>query len=834
VPNLAILSFNGGKYTPLIDNRSNIAKYPSGCRILQNMIPRIYGPVERRPGFLYVADVDDSSVKSRMVSFNFSSTISYKLEFSALKLNVYFEQTLIEADIATPYLEADLFQLQSKQSADVAWIVHSTYASRKLSRTNPTTFSLDTITFDKGPFIKRNDLVNDDDVTIGVTGTTIATATAGAAGAGTFTITNATDTSALFPVNQRFYVTGSTGNDAAYTVASASFSSPTLTITANEAVADGTADGEIMVDGGTVTLTASSAVFNIDGDHDDALFKLTHKRLQKSIVGSATGTEIIGNAIDAKGLWTLTSKGNWGGEFDIQRRADTTNWEIFRTFSSRLENGAGDFNAQKSHEELDDGVQYRIAARVTGGTLSVVFEVDESTQDSIFRISATGSTVSVTATAVIAAPDNVVTKRWAEGSWSSVRGYPSAITFFEERAVYAFTNLDQQGIWPSETGEFEDFEAGTNAADSFALNLPTADKGEWLGSLKVLAAGTRGGEWVLSTPIDEPLKPTNFKMVEHTARGSADIQATEVNEAILFIDRFARKVREFTFSDEKQKHVSPDLTALAEDITLGGITSVAVQKNPDSIVWFTIANSPYLLSMTYEREQDVIAWSQHPLGGGGIAESVIVTAGDTEDVVTITAKFTIDGVTKRYIMDMQPRDWGSTTSAADSFFVDAGIVDTSGTTTITGLDHLEGETVAVLIDGAVHPTRVVESGQITIDETGSRVVVGLPYEYQVSPMRADIVTQRGTTLGSTEAIPEIVLSLFASGNVNYGDGTTQRPIDFRTDENYNGPPDLFTGITEGLAFDGGFTMEKNVVISGSDPLPCTVRAIILRTDQTGR
>ena len=831
MPNLAVISLNTGKVTPLIDVRSDTEKYSAGCRILDNMIPRIYGPVTRRPGTLRLANVHDDDVKSKMFPFIFSATIAYKLEFGDQIINIYFGDTLIDS-ITSPYLEADLFQLQTRQIADVIWIVHSTYAPRKLSRVSVTEFTLDTITFEKGPFIERNDIANDDGITIAVTGTTIATATAGAAGAGSFTITNTTDTSLLFPVNGRFYVTGSTGNDAAYTVLTAVFSTPTLTITPNESVADGTDDGEIMVNGGTVTLTASSPVF--ESDHVDALFKLTHKRLKTISKGTATATGVIAEPIDIKGSWTAKTGGTFAALVEVQRLEDGTNWETIKPFVSTITDGNSTGNLLKTEIEEADNVQFRIfVTEYTSGTVQADITANTSTQDSIFRIATVTSGISVTATTIIAAPDNVAAKRWAEGAWSSVRGYPSAITFFEERAVYGFTTLDTRSIWPSEIGRFEDFEAGIKDADSFGLALQTTDTGRWLASLDVLAAGTTGGEWILQTPIDEPLTPTNFTMLEQTRHGSIDIQAVEVNEAILFIDFVARKIREFTFSDARQKHVSPDLTALAEDIMVGGITSIAVQKNPDSIIWFTIANSPYLVSMTYEREQNVIAFANHPLGGDGITESVIVTPGTSEDIITLTVKRTINESTVRFIEEMQPRDFGSATDPTNAFFVDAGIIDTSGSTTITGLGHLEGEEVVVLVDGAVQARKTVSGAQITIDEAGARVVVGLPFTYQVSPMRLDITTPKGTTHGTIKVIPELVISFFATGNAQYGDGVDTFNIDGRTTEPYDSPPDLFTG-DKIVAFAGGFSTEDNIVISGSDPLPCTVRAIIPRTEITGR
>ena len=842
MPNLPILSFNKGKLTRLIDLRSDVDAYTGGCRIAQNVLPLIYGPVTRRPGTKFIANVANNSKKSRLVPFIFSSTIAYKLEFADKIINVYFGDTIVDANIVTPYLEADLFQLQFDQSADVRWVVHPSHAQREFNRVSASEFTLNTITFDKGPFIKRNDIANDDGVTITVTTTqtVIATATLGAAENGIFTIESATDISSLFPLNKRFYVTGSTGNDKAYTVFTATYAGTTLTIKPNEAVATSDNDGQIFVDGGEVTLTSSSAVFTTGSSgHTDALFKLTHNRLQVLTKGSQTGTNtgIIGEPIDVKGSWTAITGGNWDGTLEVQRLEDRTNWETFTPFVSTLTGKQGSANLQKVDIEEANGVQFRlfVTDHPVSSTIDAHFKVNNSTQDSIYRITATASTTSVTATAVVAAPDNVAVNRWAEGSWSNVRGFPAAVAFFGERIIYGFSTDDAQNIWLSQIGEFEDFEAGINDSDSFALFLPTAERGRWLGSLETLAAGTTGGEWqIRATTLEQALTPKNFDMKEQTTRGSANIQAVEVNETILFVDSVARKIREFTFSDSDQKYLSPDLTALAEDITDGGITSLAVQKNPDSIIWFTIANSPYLISMTYEREQNVVAFAQHPLGGDGIAESVIVTPSTEEDIITLTVKRTINGSTVRFIEEMQPRDFGSTTDATNSFFVDAGIVDTSGSTTITNLGHLEGKEVAVLVDGAVQASKTVLGAQITIDEAGARVVVGLPIEWKVSPMRPDVTTATGTTHGSIMIVPEIVLSLFASGGVEYGDGTNQKPIDFRTTENFDSPPELFTGDTDALVIDGGFTKDVDIVISGSTPLPATVRGIILRTQKTGR
>jgi len=197
----------------------------------------------------------------------------------------------------------------------------------------------------------------------------------------------------------------------------------------------------------------------------------------------------------------------------------------------------------------------------------------------------------------------------------------------------------------------------------------------WLSALEALMLGTIGGEWrIRATALDEEITPKNFNVRQQTTRGSKKIQPLPVGDATLFIDYVGRKIRELTYSDDKQKFVSPDLSALAEHITLSGITCMAYQRNPDTIVWCVLDNGE-LLSMTYERDQDVVAWARHPIGGsfeGGdpVVESVAVIPGTSEDEIWISVKRTIDDAEVRYIEQFQPR---VDVDIEDSFFMDSAL-----------------------------------------------------------------------------------------------------------------------------------------------------------------
>ena len=224
-----------------------------------------------------------------------------------------------------------------------------------------------------------------------------------------------------------------------------------------------------------------------------------------------------------------------------------------------------------------------------------------------------------------------------------------------------------------------------------------------------------------------------------------------------------------------------------------------------------------------------VLWGDTSLSLG--ANSVCVIPGTTEDEVWVSVGRSINGVLVRYIERMKPRDWGD--DQEDCFFVDSGLsYDDTPDSTFSGLDHLEGETVAILGDGAVFPTQVVSDGAITLPETVSVCHIGLPFKYIAKPMRMD-QSYNGTSKGSIKKITEAVISFYKTLNAQHSDGTTAHDIKWRTTEALGTPPDLFTGDKVVVA-DGGFDVEDPFQVEGSDPLPCTVRAIIPRLDVTGR
>lgn len=420
-------------------------------------------------------------------------------------------------------------------------------------------------------------------------------------------------------------------------------------------------------------------------------------------------------------------------------------------------------------------------------------------------------------------------------------------------------------LWLSKKGDYDDFESGILDDSSFSFDIPTQNEIRWLASLESLLLGTSGDEWkVGSNKLDTPVTPTNFTVKQQTEYGSSRIQPIKINSSILFVDYVSRKLREMTYVEPKYE--SPDLTALAEHITKSGITSMSRQKNPDSLLWFTRGDGS-LISQTYDREQNVVSWSKHPLGGNGFAQSVCVLPNSEEDVIYVSVAYTLDGENITYESDLvtyegeQVTDYigdvvyiqkmGSRTfdSLEDCFFVDCGITfeSVTPTSTITGLSHLNGENVCILASGGelTEPTElddcVVSNGQITAQLNGQAVLitkaqVGMRYRYILQPMRIVVNGPDGSTLGSIGNIKELCISFYETMDCDYGISDSDlQYIDFDdirwiNSSNIDG---LFTGDVV-MAMPGDFSVYTPVILSSNGPMPCTVRCMIPRIDFVGR
>jgi hypothetical protein len=661
-----LTNFTGGELSPRLDGRNDLAKYSTGCKTLENMIVYPHGSAARRSGTQFVSEVKDSSKKTRLISFEFSTVQTYILEFGDQYIRFYKDNGQILSggspyEISSPYLEAELFDIKFAQSADVMYLTHPNHSPRKLARTGHTSWTLIDNVINNGPFMDHN-------------------------------ITTTTLTSSHKSVGQ------------------------------------------------TATVTASA----VTGINDDQGFLSTD----------------VGRFI-----------------------------------------------------HIDSG-----HIKVTSYTSSTV----------------------VVGTVIKDLGTTIATTDFALGSFSDTTGYPSCVTFFEQRLVFAASLSQPQTIFFSKSGDYENFDDnyhGTVADDdaivyTIASNQVNAIR--FLTATRTLIIGTAGGEFAVtggSTSSGVAITPTNIAINKQSNHGAANVDGIAVGNATIFLQRAKRKLRELAYNFDVDGYIAPDLTILAEHITKTGITQMAYQEEPNSVVW-CVRTDGQLLGFTYQREQQVTAWHRHIFGGAfgsgnAVCESVeVLPTDDSEYQIWVIVKRTINGVTKRYVEYLHNLDFNETDDTTFNFLDSQLSYDGSAVTTISGLAHLEGQTVSILADGATHPDKTVSSGSITLERSASKVKVGLSYTSLLQTMRIDAGGENGTSQSKTKRIYEITARLYESIGVEIGpDLNNMERIPFRSSANkMDSGINVFTGDKE-IEFRGNYETDGFIFVRQTQPLPLTILSL---------
>jgi hypothetical protein len=431
---------------------------------------------------------------------------------------------------------------------------------------------------------------------------------------------------------------------------------------------------------------------------------------------------------------------------------------------------------------------------------------------------------------------NAVTA-WRLGAFSGTTGHPSCVSFFEQRLVFAGTTSEPQTVYFSKSGDYENFTTGTNADDAMVYTIASNQVNviRYLKSVRTLIVGTTGGEYTVSADgTDASVTPTNVTIKRQSSFGSANVDAIPAGNAILFLQKAKRKIRELQYNFDQDGYVAPDLTILNDTVSKSGINEIAYQQEPDSILW-CVREDGVLAGLTYQRSENVVAWHRQIFGGAfgsgsAVCESVASISGVlTEDELWVIIKRTIGGATKRYIECFSDFDFDETEATSFKFLDSHLTYSGSSTTTLSGLTHLEGQTVSILADGATHADKTVSSGEISLDRACTSACVGLAYNSVLQTMRLEggAGQTEGTSQGKIKRISKVVLRLFETVGVKVGPSLTKlETIPFRTTSSLlSNPVDTLLAGDKEIEFDGDYESDGFIFIKQDQPLPCSILAI---------
>tara|TARA_R100000995_G_C3484650_1_gene126455 strand:+ start:7689 stop:10151 length:2463 start_codon:yes stop_codon:yes gene_type:complete len=508
---------------------------------------------------------------------------------------------------------------------------------------------------------------------------------------------------------------------------------------------------------------------------------------------------------------------------------------------------------------------------------------------------------------------STATTDWQLGTFVSTLGFPRTVTFFEQRLVFAGTTSFPQTIFASQSGLYTNFDVGTSAAADAFIYTIAANKVNvirWLAPARDLIVGTAGGEFRVGKPVGEPLKPDNVNITLQTTYGGNTTEAVQIGNVILFVQKQRKKIREFAYRFDDDAYSAPDMTILAEHVTGTGVYDIAWAQEPESIYW-AVRDDGILLGMTYKREEDIIAWHRHILGGfvkhsfnagtaltasgsdtlkngkititshgyttgdavvydanGNTAitglddgrtyyvyvidantinlartyqqaidrtvqqltavgsgthifknhakvKSIASVSSDTENEVYVIVERIIDGSRVQYV------EYLDSTLNMDSSL--SGLIN-GADGTLTNLDHLEGESVQILVGDAVYPNQTVSNGQISVtlpSTSGQHLVeVGLGYTSKLITMKIEAGANAGTAQNRPKRFNEIAVRLHETVGVTInGDQIPFRSSSTPVGQNI---PE-FTGDKK--VTNLGWDTDGQVTIEQTQPLPMTVLGI---------
>jgi hypothetical protein len=415
---------------------------------------------------------------------------------------------------------------------------------------------------------------------------------------------------------------------------------------------------------------------------------------------------------------------------------------------------------------------------------------------------------------------------------------PSCTTYFMQRQVFADTTNQPQGLWFTAVGAFGNMNVSTPTRDDDAITRTLT--GRQVNEIRHLVpvgssmlVMTSGAEWrCWPGPSSNALTPGACFTLPQTAHGSSHVPPVQAGNDVLFIKEKGSRVVALRFDAIQDQYQSFDMSILASHLLYDSsgahrIVEWAFAAEPHQVIWGA-RDDGVLLGFTYMREHDVYAWHRHVTDGRVESVATVTEAdgfGGYEDAVWLIVNRTVNGQTRRYLERMVSRTFPT---IADAWFVDCGLVYDGGPVSeVSGLDHLEGKTVAILGDGSVVPSQVVTGGAVPLDSAYSKVIVGLPYTADLETLNLELATQTGPTAqGQMKKIGQVTVRVKEARGLSVGlNQGALAEVKQRSQETLGTALQPFSGDWQ-ISVPSEWNRDGRIFVRQSYPLPATVLDLI--------
>lgn len=632
---------------------------------------------------------------------------------------------------------------------------------------------------------------------------------------------------------------------------------------------------------GDITLTASASLFSTSSIGQLYQLQSVGQEVEADITAQDQFTDsirVVGTGNER--IFTITRAGTWNATVTLQRSVgEEGSWVDVGTYTT---NGSVNFNDSLSNQI----VYYRIGVKTgdfTSGTVELSLDYANGTKTGSALIVGFNSATEVTAIVLVPLGGTEGTVNWRQGSWSPGRGYPSAVALYEGRLWWAGKDRIDGSISDAYDSFDPDYE-GDAGPISRTLGFGPVDRINFLIALQRLVAGAEGSELVVrSSSFDEPLTPSNFNIKAPSSQGSSNVAAVKVDTGAFFVQRSGARLFNLLYDGGTFDYDSQDVMLHVPEVGEPSILRLAVQRQPDTRV-HCVRSDGKVAVLVFDRAENVLCWILVETVGD--IEDVMVLPGTVEDQVYYVVKRTIDGSTVRHyekwalenecaiytttyrgastttipvnyedgtvvtVRDSEGNKVENLTVADDSITLSSAATyaqitpsiakladafieyDGSETDTITGLDHLEGETVVAFGDGKSLGSYTVTSGQIMLSEAVEKCIVGLGYTADFKSSKLAYFAQAGSALTQKKRIEEIglVLANCHAQGIKFGrDFDNLDPLPLTQgygDLDQNTIHESFD--EEPITFPGSWDTDARLCLRAVAPLPCTLLAAILK------
>ncbi len=393
-----------------------------------------------------------------------------------------------------------------------------------------------------------------------------------------------------------------------------------------------------------------------------------------------------------------------------------------------------------------------------------------------------------------------------EDVWSATRGWPRTCTFHEARLYFGGSKSRVNTIWGSVVADFFNFGVGKSLDDEAVIATLDTDQVNEIQAIysnRSLQIFTTGAEFYVAA---SPITPSNIAVLPQTNFGSKRVRPVTLNGSTYFVQRTGKVLNQFLFLDELKSNAADPVSILAPHL-INSPTQLTVKRGTESsdVNYIYLVGDDGNLTVFNSIPSQAIAGFTSWQTAGRINSTAIVS-----DTLYCLTERVIDSVTT-YFIEKENSDMNT----------DSGI-RTSGlaSDTLTGLDHLDGETVNIKSDGAVQASQVVVGGQVTVPNVSDTIEAGLAYTPTIKTMPLNIGLQGGPIAAKKKKIKRVAIYVFESNGVIVNG---ERLADKTIGQNQFDSPTPQTELKR--IYLGGWSIEADVTITQTTPMPMQILSI---------